>query len=248
MNTSQHDARMPVTVKRSYFQVVLACAAALSAVTGLCTDSFAQTGDGNSRNPSARWESAVREFERQDADSPPPRNHILFVGSSSIRMWKLDQSFPELKPINRGFGGSEIADAIHFADRLILKHRPRVVVLYAGDNDLARGKTPDRVVADFQKFVKRIRSDRPDTKIVFIAIKPSLARWNLIGQVRAANAAVQEICTQDDLLVFVDIDRPMIGEDGRPRPELFLKDGLHLTEAGYEVWSELVRPHILPRH
>jgi lysophospholipase L1-like esterase len=198
-------------------------------------------------NPSARWESAIQNFEEQDKAAPPKKNHVVFVGSSSIRLWKLDKSFPDLQPINRGFGGSEIADSVHFADRIILKHQPRVVVLYAGDNDLARGKTPGRVAADFELFVSKIHRSQPGTKIVFIAVKPSIARWKLIDEVRAANAAVAEICGKNELLEFVDIDAPMLGDDGKPRPELFLQDGLHITDAAYEIWSKLVRPHIVPR-
>ncbi|MBI1311246.1 hypothetical protein GC176_08055 [bacterium] len=198
-------------------------------------------------NPSARWEATIQKFEQQDETNPPPKNHILFVGSSSIRRWKLDKSFPDLQPINRGFGGSEIADSIDFADRLILKHQPRVVVLYAGDNDLAKGKSPERVTADFEEFVATIHKALPETKIVFIAVKPSLARWKLIEKIREANAAVKAICEQNDRLEFVDVDAPMLGDDGTPRPELFLKDGLHMTEAGYEIWANLVRPHIVPQ-
>jgi lysophospholipase L1-like esterase len=208
---------------------------------------LAQEKKPQPENPSARWESAIQKFEQQDKTDPPKKNHVVFVGSSSIRMWKLDKSFPDLQPINRGFGGSEISDSIHFADRIILKHHPRVVVLYAGDNDLAKGKTPERVTSDFEQFVETIHKMQPCTKIVFIAVKPSIARWKLIDKVRAANAAVAEICCKNESLEFVDIDAPMLGDDGMPRPELFLKDGLHMTEAGYEIWSNLVRPHIVPR-
>ena len=208
---------------------------------------LAQDEKPQPENPSARWESAIQKFEQQDKTAPPIKNHVVFVGSSSIRMWKLDKSFPDLQPVNRGFGGSEIADSIHFADRIILKHQPRVVVLYAGDNDLAKGKTPERVTSDFKQFVATIHKAQPDTKIVFIAVKPSIARWKLIDKVRAANAAVANICSKNESLEFVDIDAPMLGDDGMPRPELFLKDGLHMTEAGYEIWSNLVRPHIVPR-
>lgn len=208
---------------------------------------LAQDAQTKPENPSARWEEAIQKFEQQDETNPPSQNHVLFVGSSSIRMWKLDQSFPDLKPINRGFGGSQIADSIHFADRIILKHRPRVVVLYAGDNDLAKGKTPERVTSDFEQFVATVHKTLPETRIIFIAVKPSIARWKLIDKVRAANSAVAKICSKNDRLEFVDIDTPMLGDDGKPRPELFLKDGLHMTDAGYEIWSILVRQHIVPR-
>src|SRR5712691_4050334 len=121
----------------------------------------------------ARWEKTIAAFEQQDKDKPPPKNAVLFAGSSSIRLWDLPKYFPGMDVINRGFGGSEVADSVHFADRLIVKHKPRIVVLYAGDNDIAAGKTPERVLADFKAFVKAVHAGLPKTKIVYISIKPS---------------------------------------------------------------------------
>ncbi len=238
---------MPISAKFSARLTICLLAAAVLLAGDSPSATLAEDGKPQAENPSARWESTIQKFEEQDNANPPKKNHVVFVGSSSIRMWKLDKSFPELQPINRGFGGSEIADSIYFADRIILKHQPRVVVLYAGDNDLAKGKTPERVTSDFKQFVATVHKSQPDTKIVFIAVKPSIARWKLIDKVRAANAAVAEICSKNESLEFVDIDAPMLGDDGKPRPDLFLKDGLHMTEAGYEIWSDLVRPHIVPR-
>ena len=168
----------------------------------------------------------------------------MFVGSSSIRMWKLDKWFPDHKPINRGFGGSEVADSLYYADRLVIKHKPRIVAMYAGDNDIAKGKTPQRVFDDFTAFVKKVHGALPATKIVYIAIKPSISRWKLIEKIRAANALIADYAQAHLLVSFVDIDTPMIGDDGKPSKKLFLKDGLHLNEAGYELWSSLVRKHL----
>jgi lysophospholipase L1-like esterase len=203
--------------------------------------------DPAGKSPFSKWESVVQKFEQQDEADAPPKGAILFVGSSSIRLWKLDDSFPELKTINRGFGGSEIADSNHFADRLILKHEPRIVVLYAGDNDIAKGKSAETVTSDFRQFVKTVHDDLPETRIVFIAIKPSIKRWNLVKTVRAANAAIHKLCEQDQKLSFADIDTPMIGDDGRPRAELFAKDGLHLNADGYRVWTKVLTPLLVER-
>jgi lysophospholipase L1-like esterase len=201
------------------------------------------TADDSADKPNfKKYEVSIRKFEVQDKESPQPKMANLFVGSSSIRMWKLDQSFPKFKTINRGFGGSEIADSIHFADRIILKHQPAVVLLYAGDNDISHEKTAETVTADFQKFVSVVRKELPDVEIAFIAIKPSIKRWNLAGEIRKANKAIASICGKDDHLTYVDIFKPMLGEDGKPRPELFLKDGLHLNEDGYKLWAAAVRP------
>ena len=226
--------------------VCLVVAAVLLGV-GAFSAVLAQDSKTKPEHPSARWESAIQKFEEQDRTNLPPTCHVLFVGSSSIRGWKLDKSFPGLNAINRGFGGSQIADSIHFADRIIIKHQPRVVVLYAGDNDIAKGKSPATVTSDFTKFTVKIHESLPETKIVFIAIKPSLARWKLVEKMRTANDGIRAICDKHPRLEFVDIDTPMIGDDGKPKPELFLKDGLHMTEAGYQIWARLVLPHLDPR-
>ena len=197
-------------------------------------------------NPHARWEAAIKKFEEQDKANPPARDGALFVGSSSIRLWKLDESFPNLNAINRGFGGSEIADSTHFADRLILKHEPKLVVLYAGDNDIAKGKSAETVTDDYRKFVKVVHARLPESRIVFIAIKPSIKRWSLADKNAKANAAILKICKKDERLEYADIWKPMIGEDGKPRPELFAKDGLHLNSRGYELWTSIVKPLITP--
>lgn len=189
-----------------------------------------------------KWEASIQKFEAQDKTSPPPKGANLFVGSSSIRMWKLDQSFPKFKTINRGFGGSEIADSVHFAERIILKHQPAVVLLYAGDNDIAHGKSAKTVTADFRKFVSVVRKELPETRIAFIAIKPSTKRWNLADEIQESNKAIAAICAADDQMDYVDIFKPMLGDDGKPMPGLFLKDGLHLNEQGYKIWADAIRP------
>lgn len=198
------------------------------------------------KNPHARWEAAIRKFEEQDKANPPAKDGVLFVGSSSIRLWKLDESFPKLDAINRGFGGSEIADSTHFADRIILKHEPRLILLYAGDNDIAKGKSAETVTDDFRKFVKVVHARLPKSRIVFIAIKPSIQRWSLADENAKANAAILDICNKDERLNYADIWKPMIGKDGKPRPELFAKDGLHLNSKGYELWTSIVKPLIKP--
>lgn len=191
-----------------------------------------------------RWEKAIVAFERADAKTAPPKHGLLFVGSSSIRGWKLPNSFPKRQPINRGFGGSQIVDSTHFADRIILKHKPRTIVLYAGDNDIAKGKSPKRVAADFQNFVKTIHAELPKSRILFIAIKPSLKRWKLADKMKRANALVAAQCREDDRIVYIDIVTPMLGDDGKPRGDLFLKDGLHLNAKGYALWTKVLNPHL----
>jgi lysophospholipase L1-like esterase len=194
--------------------------------------------------PSARWEPAIQAFEKQDAENPPPEHGVLFVGSSSIRLWDLKKSFPDKRYINRGFGGSQIADSIAFVDRLVLKHEPRVVIMYAGDNDIAAGKTPQVVASDFATFQKKVHAKLPKTRIMYVAIKPSLKRWNLYPQMAQANQRIAELCASDGRLTYLDIATPMLDEDGKPKPDLFRDDGLHLNKKGYAVWSAVVAKHL----
>lgn len=191
-----------------------------------------------------RWEQSIRNFETVDQRQPPPKGAILFVGSSSIRLWDLNKSFPDLTVINRGFGGSQIEDSVYYADRIIIPYEPKVIVLYAGDNDINAGKNPERVFSDYKDFVKTVHAALPKTQIVYIAIKPSIARWHLVERMREANGRIQEFTERDGRLNYVDIDTPMIGEDGKPRKALFLKDGLHLNAEGYKLWTSLVMPYL----
>src|SRR5262249_9495861 len=139
----------------------------------------------------ARWEKAIAAFEERDRQKPPPENGIVFVGSSSVVLWKLDKSFPGAQALNRGFGGSRLAHPVHFAPRVVVKYRPRLVVLYAGDNDLAAGKSPEKVFADFQEFERVVHKDLPKARIIFIAIKPSPARWKLFDRGSKANELIE---------------------------------------------------------
>jgi len=190
----------------------------------------------------ARFESQIAAFESQDGKNTPARDAALFVGSSSIRMWPTARHFPDFAVINRGFGGSHISDVIHFADRIVVPYKPRAIVFYAGDNDIAAGKSPQRVLADYQQFCDIVQEKLPQTAIVFISIKPSLARWTKWPAMREANRLIEDYCDSTEHLEYVNIAKPMIGADGEPRGELFVGDGLHLSEAGYRVWVDEVLP------
>lgn len=196
------------------------------------------------KSPFARWEKAIAAIEKRDKANPPSEHTIFFCGSSSIVGWNLTRSFPDLKVSNRGFGGSQIADSTHFAPRIIHPSRPATIVFYAGDNDIASGKSPEKVRADFQGFVKVVHDRLPKTRILFLSIKPSIKRWKLIEQIRKANALIEADCKKDVRLVFVDVGTGMLGSDGKPKPDLLAADGLHLSAAGYRMWSDVVRKHL----
>jgi len=195
----------------------------------------------------AKWKGDIAAFERQDAACPPAQGGNVFVGSSSIRLWDLPKALPTLPTVNRRFGGSELCDSVHWFDVLVARHRPRVVVLYAGDNDIAGGKTAAQVHADFGAFAAKMNESLPEARLVYIAIKPSIARWNAAPAMREANTLIAADCARDDQLTFVDVWKPMLGVDGKPRPELFRDDGLHLNDEGYRLWTDLLRPHIATR-
>lgn len=191
-----------------------------------------------------RWEEDIQAFEKMDREAFPPEDAVLFVGSSSIRIWDLKRDFPSLKAINRGFGGSQMADCLYYADRIVLPYKPRTIVLYEGDNDINDGKTPSQIHDDYVQFVKRVHAKLPKTKIIFIAIKPSIKRWHLIEQIREANKLIRDYTEREERLVYLDVDTPAIGADGKPMPDIFKDDGLHLNEKGYEIWAELLWPHL----
>ncbi|MBL9188812.1 MAG: hypothetical protein JNK23_15115 [Opitutaceae bacterium] len=194
-----------------------------------------------------KWTAAIDKFTQAEAKQAPAPGGIVFVGSSSIVKWTiLAEDFPGLPVINRGFGGSELADSVFYADRIVLPYRPRTVVLYDGDNDLNAGKTPERVHADFRAFVAKIHAALPTAKIVFIAIKPSPSRWKNIANIRAADTLIAADCAKDPRLAYADIYTPMLGADGQPRPDLFVKDMLHINAAGYALWQPVIAPLLKP--
>jgi len=207
----------------------------LLATAGLCAAA--------STNNFARWEKDIAAFERADRSNPPPQHAVLFAGSSGIRLWKtLAQDFPDQRVINRGFGGSHIADSVHFADRLLIPCAPRLIVLRAGGNDINAGKSPEQVCGDFKEFVNTVRTKLPDVKIVFIGQNPTPARWKNREREQAANTLIRDFIKQTPPLVYVDTWDKVLGADGLPRAELFVADKLHFTPAGYKILTDLVRP------
>lgn len=189
----------------------------------------------------AEWEQAIAGFETADRRSPPPEDAVLFVGSSSIVMWKsLATDFPGVATINRGFGGSDLDDTTHFADRIVLPYRPRAIVMYAGDNDIMNGDSAEQLRDDFVAFVETVRGRYPETPVAYIAVKPSIARRNLMDVADRANMLIREWAAGQHDVAFLDIFSPMLDARGEPRPELFLDDGLHMTEQGYVLWRAVV--------
>ena len=199
----------------------------------------------NRENDHAQWNRDIAAFQAADRAQPPAAGVVLFVGSSSIRMWSsLATDFPQVRTLNRGFGGSEIDDATFFADRIVAPYHPRAIVLYAGDNDLADGDSPTHVRDDFAAFVRKARSYDADVPIAFIAIKPSVARQALLPQIREANALVRAYAAGQPGVTYLDVFTPMLGKDGQPQPQWFGPDGLHMNRRGYALWVERLTPWV----
>jgi lysophospholipase L1-like esterase len=188
-----------------------------------------------------KWEPEIQKFEAADRAQMPPKGAILFVGSSSIRFWtNLVESFPKKNVIQRGFGGSTMADALHFADRIILPYEPKEILVYEGDNDLAGGKSPQTVAAEFRELVEKIHAKLPKTKVWFISVKPSPSRWKLEAQARALNAEIEWWSKAQKRVGYIDVWTPMLGPDGNPRPDIFREDKLHMNAEGYEIWRKII--------
>jgi lysophospholipase L1-like esterase len=193
---------------------------------------------------SSRWERDIVALETRHRAAPPPTNCIVFLGSSSIRLWtNLVADFPKLPVVNCGFGGSQLADAVNFADRLVTPLAPRQVVIYSGGNDLNVGKPADVVYGDFLALVRHLRTRLPSVRVAYIASAPNPARWKQIEQVRRLNTLVAAHCQREGF-TFIDVFPLMLGPDGLPKPDIFVADRLHMNPKGYAIWREAVAPHL----
>lgn len=203
----------------------------------------ASAGQSASVTPPSHWKQDIAAFVAHDRTDPPPQHGVLFIGSSSIRRWPtLQADFPGVPVINRGFGGSTIADSTHYADKIVVPYHPRVIVMYAGDNDIAEGLTPAQVIDDFKAFVARVHRDLPDTVIIYLPIKPSVARASMWPAMQKANSGIHDWAKTRAKVRYVDTASAMLDKHGNPRPELLADDGLHMSPAGYAIWIRKLRP------
>ncbi|MBG6076347.1 SGNH/GDSL hydrolase family protein [Polaromonas sp. CG_9.11] len=189
-----------------------------------------------------RWQSSLDAFALADRQQRPASDGVLFVGSSTIRLWSsMSQDFRQLPVLlNRGFGGSTMRDCNALVRELVIQYKPRHVMVYAGDNDLTEGRTPDAVLRSFANFVHSVRAELPDTRISYISIKPSPLRQALLPRIRQTNTLMAGYVQTVPNARYIDIFNPMLAADGLPRPELFLADQLHLNEAGYWLWQSVI--------
>ena len=191
----------------------------------------------------ARWEREISAIQERERTDPPPKGGLVFIGSSTIRGWKtLAQDFPDQKVINHGFGGSQIVDSTHFADRLIFPFEPKMVLLRAGGNDIHAGKSAERVFREYQDFVKTVHAKLPETDIVFISLSPAPARWTERDENKKLNAMIEAYSKTRPHLKYIDTYDMTLTPDGQAREELFVADKLHFNPEGYKLLAERVRP------
>jgi lysophospholipase L1-like esterase len=193
----------------------------------------------------ARWEKDIAAFEAADKTNPPPQNAILFLGSSGFRRWAtLAQDFPNHRVINRAFGGSQIADSTHFAERIIFPYKPKMIVLRAGSNDLKAGKSSEQVADDFKAFVAKVHKQLPQTEIIYVSMNPTPARWNQHDKEVAANTMIAAFAKQTPRVKYIETHDHYLTPDGQPRPDLMVADKLHFNAEGYKILTALIRPYL----
>ncbi len=205
------------------------------------------TANAQSDPDPSRFESEIERFRQFDARNTVPSGALLFVGSSSIRLWETAGAFPQTTVINRGFGGAHISDVNHYIRDIVLKYAPQAIFFYSGDNDVWDGKNPEQVRKDFRQFLDLVRASRTETDVYFISIKPSPSRWSAWEMMRRANEVVAEMASREEGLTFVDVANPMLVH-GRPDSSLFVPDLLHLNPKGYRVWESVVSPYVSRYH
>lgn len=192
-----------------------------------------------------RWQQTFETFERSDRAHPNAAGGVVFVGSSSISLWEdLATQFPSQRIVRRGLGGARMADLARHADRLVLPYKPSVVVVYAGDNDLAAGDTPEAIVAACDALVRQVQHASPEARVKVMSIKPSPLRDALIPQVRQTNDLLAAYAKAHDRVDYVNVFTTMLDSTGHARAELFRSDALHLNPAGYALWREALATHL----
>lgn len=191
------------------------------------------------------WEEAISRIEKSSARPVKRGKYIVFTGSSSIVGWEsLRADFPGKKILNHGFGGSQTFEVVHFADRIINPYKPKQVVIYAGDNDLASGKSPETVLEDFKRLFRKIRTGSSKSFITFISIKPSPSRRKYMPAIVRTNRLIRDFLASQKRTSYADVYSAMLMPNGQPKPELFKSDSLHMVPAGYELWTEILKPHL----
>ena len=204
---------------------------------------FAQSAVATSYPNAERYRSTIEEFRKSEEATPVPKGNIVATGSASMRGWhsRIAVDLAPLTIIPRGFGGSNMYDLRYFLLELVLKHEPRAVMIYEGDNDAALGASSEQVILHFQAIVEELHIKLPETRIYVLAVKPSPARWHLWPIMSETNKQLSALSEANPLITFIDVATPMLGADGRPLTSIFVEDMLHMNDKGYDIWRDAVR-------
>ena len=197
--------------------------------------------DTNAEKEANRYWDDVNKFVEEDKTAMPKPDEVLFTGSSTARMWDVKKWFPEKSVLNRGFGGSAFSDVALLAEEILGNHQPAIIVLYSGDNDIAHGKSAEQTASDCITAVQRLHALAPASRIFVVGTKPSGARWNLYPVMQQSNALVAQQLAGKANMTFLDLAHLLLGPDGKPLPECYVEDQLHLSDEGYRRWSEALR-------
>jgi lysophospholipase L1-like esterase len=196
-------------------------------------------------NPDEKWGESIAKFTHKDSVDMPEPGGILFLGSSSFTIWKdVSDYFPGKYIVNRGFGGSQMSDVLHFKEKLILPYQPKQIVVYVGENDLAAGEAPEAVSEEGKQLVNWTKEQFPEVEFVFLSAKPSPRRWELRDKMKDLNVMLSEFASENEGVEYVNIWEPMLGENGKPKSEIFLKDSLHMNANGYKIWQKELKHYL----
>src|SRR5688572_2744258 len=190
----------------------------------------------------------IQSFKKQDSTAFPPQNAILFIGSSSFTMWQdVQKDFPGYTIVNRGFGGSTLLDQIRYEKDIIVPYKPKQIVIYCGENDLASSDSVTAIMAfeRFKELFQSIRKELPDLPIAYVSMKPSPSRRHLFSKMREGNQLIKDFLANQKNTAFIDVHQPMLNEAGEPIPEIFLEDSLHMNAKGYAIWQETMKPYLI---
>lgn len=192
----------------------------------------------------ARLKNDIAEIEEQERNLDPTKPVVVLAGSSSVKMWKDVQAyFPEYNMINNGFGGSEFSDLLHYYSKLILEPNPDILFIYEGDNDIASGEKPAVIVKEARKLIKKVKKDLPQTRIILISAKPSVARWELKEQYIDLNKRLTKM-TKEEGIEMADVWKAMVNEEGEVYKDIFIQDNLHMNKKGYDIWGRVLQEYL----
>ncbi|MEQ1606621.1 MAG: GDSL-type esterase/lipase family protein [Pyrinomonadaceae bacterium] len=192
------------------------------------------------------WANEINAFLEIDKKQTPPKDPIVFTGSSTIRMWtSLRQDFPNLNVMNRGFGGSRLDDLVFFAPKIVAPYKPKMIVVYSGENDIEAKDPAENALEDFKAFIAFRDKTLPKTPIVYISMKPSILRWSLWPEMKRGNDLIRTEIAKHKNVRYVDISAAMLGPNGeKPPADIFVADGLHLNAKGYAIITKVLKPFL----